>query len=85
MEENKKELWEANMLIAYRLKEIAEICEEYKIEHLSLSVDDGLYKFADVENNIYYSEETEARKERVKNLTEQLELKKQLEKDGIHV
>ncbi len=70
--------------IANHLKAIAEICEQSNIEHLDLSVHAGVYKFASVESNIYFQEETEKHKEAVQNLEEYLKIKSDFEKEGKH-
>ncbi len=71
--------------IATHLLAIAEICEKQDISNLSLSFDNGIYKFASIESDIFFSEETEKHKEQVLELAERIEQKILLAKDGIYV
>lgn len=79
---------EKNLLIdqiASHMNEIAKLCEGENIDYLDMSFKDGVYKFSNYDEDIFFKEETELHKKQVSDLQELLELKKELAKDGIYV
>lgn len=79
---------EKNLLInqiASHMSEIVKLCEKNKLDYLDMSFRNGVYKFSNYDQDIFFAEETELHKKQVKDFQEYLELKIQLEKDGIHV
>lgn len=71
--------------IASHMSEIAKLCEDNNIDYLDMSFKDGVYKFSNYDEDIFFAEETEQHKKQVQDFQEYLEIKKQLEKDGIYV
>lgn len=79
---------EKNLLIdniATKMHEIVKLCEENKIDYLDMSFKNGVYKFSNYDNDIFFAEETELHKKQVQDFQDYLEIKAQLEKDGIYV